>query len=494
MTELPEEIYSVQQVRELDLGAIDRLDISGYELMCRAGEAAFSVLESRWPSTPALTIFCGAGNNAGDGYVLARLVAEAGQEARVIAVTSPDQLSGAAETAWEAYRDTGRTVETFSHEMSIGDGVVVDALLGTGLVRDLSGVYLDAVTSINAADLPVLSLDIPTGLDADSGLVMGAAVHADVTVSFVGLKAGLFLGAAPDYCGQLVFAGLEIPAEVYASHPPILKLLTTATLREALPPRLPSAHKGSNGSLLLVGGGPGMPGAIRLAAEAALRAGAGLVRVATHSESAIPIVAGRPEIICRSVNKPIELEPLLEQSDAVVLGPGLGTSGWGEQLAERALDSDLAVIVDADGLNWLAEHPRQRNNWVLTPHPGEAARLAGCSTAEIQAGRLAAAKGLADQFSATVVLKGAGTIVATPNDAQPSLCDRGNAGMATAGMGDVLAGIIGAIAVQSGDLPLSARAGVLLHALAGDASVTTGERGLIASDLMPHIRRLANPA
>ena len=493
MIELPEEIYSVQQVRELDLGAIDRLGITGYELMCRAGEAAYNVLESHWPSTPALTIFCGAGNNAGDGYVLARVAAEAGRAVRVIAVTSPDQLSGAAETAWAAYRDTGRTVEAFSKEASIGDGVVVDALLGTGLVRDLSGLYLDAVTCVNAANRPVLSLDIPTGLDADSGLVTGAAVRADVTVSFVGLKAGQFLGFAPDYCGELVFAGLEIPDEVYASHPPILKLLTSATLRQAFPPRLPSAHKGSNGSVLLVGGGPGMPGAIRLAAEAALRAGAGIVRVATHSDSATPIVAGRPEIICRAVNKPLELEPLLEQSDAVVLGPGLGTSVWGQRLAERVLACDLAVIVDADGLNWLAEHPCQRDNWVLTPHPGEAARLAGCRTVEIQAGRLEAAKGLAEQFSATVVLKGAGTIVATPNDAPPSLCNRGNAGMATAGMGDVLAGVIGAIAVQSGDLPLSARAGVLLHALAGDAAVTPGERGLIAGDLMPHLRRLANP-
>ena len=218
-----------------------------------------------------------------------------------------------------------------------------------------------------------------------------------------------------------------------------------------------------------------------------------VVRVATHSDSATPIVAGRPEIICRAVNKPLELEPLLEQSDAVVLGPGLGTSAWGQQLAERVLACDLAVIVDADGLNWLAEHPCQRDNWVLTPHPGEAARLVGCRTAEIQAGRLEAAKGLAEQFSATVVLKGAGTIVATPEDAPPSLCNRGNAGMATAGMGDVLAGVIGAIAVQSGDLPLSARAGVLLHAMAGDAAVTPGERGLIASDLMPHLRRLANP-
>ncbi len=494
MIELPEEIYSVQQVRELDLGAIDRLDISGYELMCRAGEAAFDVLENRWPSAQALTIFCGAGNNAGDGYVLARLAAEAGREVRVIAVTPPDQLSGEAATAWAAYREAGRTIETFSREISISEGVVVDALLGTGLVRDLSGDYLDAVASVNAANVSVLSLDIPTGLDADSGLVMGAAVRAEVTVSFVGLKAGQFLGSAPDYCGELVFAGLGIPDEVYAAHAPVLKLLTSATLREALPPRLPSAHKGSNGSLLLVGGGPGMPGAIRLAAEAALRAGAGIVRVATHSESATAVVSGRPEIICRAVTEPQDLEPLLEQSEAVVLGPGLGTSSWGQQLAERVLASELSVVVDADGLNWLAEHPRQRGNWVLTPHPGEAARLSGCSVAEIQSGRLEAARRLAEQYAAIVVLKGAGTIVATRDDAPPSVCDRGNAGMATAGMGDVLAGVIGAIAVQTGNLSLSARAGVLLHALAGDACVTLGERGLIASDLMPHIRRLANPA
>lgn len=493
MFELPEEIYSVRQVRELDLGAIDRLGISGYDLMCRAGEAAFNVLDDHWPSTEALTIFCGAGNNAGDGYVLARLAAAAGREVRVIAVTPPDRLSGEAASAWQAYRDAGRSVETFSPEIVIRTGVIVDALLGTGLVRDLAGAYLDAVSTINAANAPVLSLDIPTGLDADTGMTMGAAVRADVTVTFVGLKAGQFLGFAPDYCGKLVFAGLGIPDGVYASHTPVLRRLSAAILRDAFPRRLPTAHKGSNGSLLLVGGGPSMPGAIRMAAEAALRAGAGVVRVAAHAQSVTPIVCGRPEIICRAVMEPVELQPLLEQSDAVVLGPGLGTSAWGQQLAEHVLGADLATVVDADGLNWLAEHPRQRGNWVLTPHPGEAGRLRGCGSAEIQAGRLEAATGLAERYAATVVLKGAGSIIATQKEAVCSICDRGNAGMATAGMGDVLAGIIGAIAVQTGDLSLAARAGVLLHALAGDAAVTAGERGLIASDLMPHIRRLANP-
>ncbi|HEY5624836.1 MAG TPA: NAD(P)H-hydrate dehydratase, partial [Gammaproteobacteria bacterium] len=242
-----------------------------------------------------------------------------------------------------------------------------------------------------------------------------------------------------------------------------------------------------------VGGGPGMPGAVRLAAEAALRSGAGLVRVATHADSATQVVAGRPEIMCLPVAGARELDDLLENADGVVLGPGLGQSDWGRRLAARVLQSDLPLVVDADGLNLLAEAPQARGRWILTPHPGEAARLGQCTVAEIQAGRLAAAKGLAAQYDGVVVLKGAGTLVAEPGDRIPAVCDRGNPGMGTAGMGDVLSGVIGALLVQTGDASLSARAGVLLHAMAGDAAVTDGERGLLARDLMPHLRRLANP-
>ncbi len=493
MPDLPKEIYSAQQVREFDRAALDTLDISAYELMCRAGDAALRALETHWPQARRLTIFCGAGNNAGDGYVLGRLAARGGFEIRVIAVTPPDRLSGAAASAWEDFSAGGGAIEPLSTELSFAEDLIVDGLLGTGLDRDLDGAFMKAVAAINAAPNPVLALDIPTGLHADTGLPLGAAVHADVTITFVGLKSGLFLGGAPDYRGVVEFAGLGIPDEVYAQQPPVLERLSSDTLREALPPRRPSTHKGSHGSLLLVGGSPGLAGAIRLAGEAALRAGAGLVRVATHPDCVASVVAGRPEIMCQGLTEPAELDALIDVADAVVLGPGLGRSDWARRLMERLLETELPIVLDADGLNMLAEQPRTRGNWVLTPHPGEAARLLQCSVDEVQSDRLQAALSLAERYQAVVILKGAGSLVASPGEPGVAVCDRGNPGMATAGMGDVLAGIVGALRVQTADGRLAARAGVLLHALAGDAAVTDGQRGLVARDLMPHIRRWANP-
>ena len=493
MVELPQQIYSVQQVRELDRAAIDQLEITAYELMCRAGEAALNSVERHWPQARRLTIFAGAGNNAGDGYVLGRLAAARGIDVRIIAVAPPERLTAAAASAWEEFRADGGSVEAFAAPLSLGDDVLVDAVLGTGLDRDLDGTFLAAVAALNAVSNPVLALDIPTGLHADNGLPMGAAVHADVTMTFVGLKSGLFLGFAPDYRGIVEFSALGIPGEIYRPYRPVLDRLSIDTLRDALPPRRPSSHKRNHGSLLLVGGSPGMPGAIRLAAEAALRAGAGLVRVATHPDSASSVLSGRAEVMCQAVTEPRDLDPLIDAADGVVLGPGLGQSDWGRGLMERLIDSALPIVLDADGLNLLAARPGQRGNWILTPHPGEAARLLDSSVEAVQADRLQAIQNLVDRYRGVVVLKGAGTLVAGPGESAVAVCDRGNPGMAVAGMGDVLAGIIGALLVQTEDLRLAARAGVLLHALAGDAAVTDGQRGLLAGDLMPHIRRWANP-
>jgi len=494
MSALPEAIYTAEQVRTLDRIAIDELGIPGYELMSRAGAAALQALRCRWPDARALTICCGAGNNAGDGYVLARLASEGGLRARVIALVAPERLTGDAARAWEDYRAGGGRVETPPPLPALAGDVVVDALLGTGLDRELEGTFADAVGAINACGRPVLALDVPTGLHADTGLPLGFAVRADLTVTFVGLKQGLFLGAASDYRGQLEFCGLGLPAEAHERMAAPMRRLTRATLEEALPPRRRSAHKGAHGSVLLIGGAPGMAGAIRLAGEAALRAGAGLVRVATHPDSVAHVMAGRAEVMCEGVSEPAGLASLIEVSDGIVLGPGLGGSEWARALWAAALDADRPLVLDADGLNLLAARPRGRNRWLLTPHPGEAARLLGSSAAAVQTDRLGAVTALAERYQAVALLKGAGSLVAEPGGGPVSVCDRGNPGMGTAGMGDVLAGVLGALVVQGGaDLGLAARAGVLLHALAGDDAAAAGERGLLAGDLLPHVRRRANP-
>jgi len=237
-----------------------------------------------------------------------------------------------------------------------------------------------------------------------------------------------------------------------------------------------------------------MPGAIRLAAEAALRTGAGLVYVAAHRESALSVLAGRAEVICRAVETDADLDGLLELADGAVVGPGLGTSEWGRAMWRRVSGSGLPLVVDADALNLLAESPIARGRWILTPHPGEAGRLLQAATSDVQRDRLGSVRELARRYDAVAALKGPGTLVAAAQgDASVAICDHGNPGMATAGMGDVLSGVLGALLVQTRDLETSARAGVLLHALAGDDAARGGERGTIASDLLPHLRRWANP-
>jgi NAD(P)H-hydrate epimerase len=491
---LPQRVYSAAQVRELDAAAITTCGVTAYELMCRAGAAALRVLSRRWPSARVLAVVCGVGNNAGDGLVVARLAKAAGFGVRVLLAAGADRLVGAAAQAAADARAAGVVLEPFVAARLRGAEVVVDALLGTGLARPVAGEFRAAIEALDAAETPVLALDVPSGLDADSGWPMPVAVRAAATVTFVGLKQGLFLGTAVDHCGEIEFAGLGLPATLGVALTPKLERVVLDDLKRALPRRARSAHKGTAGRLLLVGGGPGMAGAIRLAAEAALRVGAGLVYVATHPDNVATVLAGRPEIICRSVSSEQDLEEFIGFADGAVLGPGLGQTAWAHALWRRLLGSELPLVVDADGLNLLAAERRERGNWLLTPHAGEAARLLRCEISDVQRDRCTAARSLAKTFAAHVVLKGPNSLVAAPSEREPlRVCDRGNPGLATGGTGDVLAGVLGSLLVQTRDLAIAARAGVLLHALAGDAAAETGERGTLASDLLPHLRAWANP-
>jgi NAD(P)H-hydrate epimerase len=492
---LPTAVYAASQIRELERLAPERDGIPSYELMTRAGAAALEVLRRHWPGATRVLVYCGPGNNGGDGYGLARDARAAGLDAAVVALVPTERLKGDAARAARACRDAGVPVEAHdagSDAIARHDpDVLVDGVLGIGADRELGGDLAAAVAALNGAGKPVLALDIPSGLHADTGLVLGAAVSAAVTLTFLGLKPGLFLGSGCDLTGIVEVADLGVATEPASS--PVLERLTGADLDRALPRRRRSAHKGTSGRLLLVGGGPGMPGAIRLAAEAALRTGAGLVEVATHRDSVPAVLAGRAEVICRPVEAAAELDALLERADGVVVGPGLGTSEWGRAVWRRVSGCTLPLVVDADALNLLAESPAARGRWILTPHPAEAARLLRGATSEVQRDRLGAARELARRYGAVAVLKGACSLVAVDRPETPvAVCDRGNPGMATAGMGDVLAGVLGGLLVQARDLEASARAGVLLHALAGDDAARDGERGTIASDLLPHLKRWAN--
>ena len=368
-------------------------------------------------------------------------------------------------------------------------GVVVDALLGTGLGGDVRGSYVEAIDEINASGAPVVAVDVPSGLCADTGRVLGRAVHADLTVSFIGLKRGLFTLQAMDYTGDLQFADLGVPAGAYQQVAADTWRLSFEPLLEALPPRPASAHKGLYGTVVVVGGDYGMAGAAALAGEAALRCGAGLVRVATRPEHVAALVARTPELMPMGVESGEDLQPLLDAADVLVVGPGLGQSPWAQYLLQAAMNSGKPVVLDADGLNLLAAgKAKVRPGMIITPHPGEAARLLGLGNADVQGDRFAACRALQQKVGGVAVLKGNGTLVA--DGQRMYLSDYGNPGMASGGMGDVLSGVIGSLLAQGLEPTEAAALGVCLHGAAADLAAEEGVRGLLASDLMPWLREL----
>lgn len=491
MSVLPTRLYTAAQVRALDRHAIEA-GIPSFTLMSRAGEAALRVLRSGWPAARRVIVVCGGGNNGGDGYVLARLARVDGLEAAVAALGDPGRLKGDARRAFEEARSAGVSIASFSPTMLIGAEVIVDAMFGTGLDRPLDAALCAVIGHINSSSIPVLALDLPSGLHADNGAVMGAVIHAVRTVSFVGLKLGCFLAEGPNVTGALDYASLDVPAAPEDLARPTAERIERDVIGRALPRRRRTAHKGEFGHVLIVGGGAGMAGAARLCGEACLRSGAGLVTIATRAEHAIAIAAARPELMCHAVEAAEALPALIERANVVAIGPGLGRDAWARSLLDVVLDCNRPLILDADALNLLAMRPRRRADWILTPHPGEAARLLSVPTAGIQSDRLGALAQLTARYGGVVVLKGAGTLIGAEN-AIPALCDRGNPGMATAGMGDVLTGTIAALRVQTRDPWDAARAAVLAHALAGDTAAQSGERGLMASDVIARLPACLNP-
>jgi ADP-dependent NAD(P)H-hydrate dehydratase / NAD(P)H-hydrate epimerase len=488
-TTLP--LYTATQVRELDRTAIEVAGIPGYTLMSRAGAAAWEALRGAWPEARRIVVVCGTGNNGGDGYVLARHALEAHCDVLVMQLGDAGRIGGDARTAREAYLTAGGAVSAADPALLQDAGVIVDALLGTGLERPLEGEWLAMVEALNRAAAPVLAIDIPSGLHADSGAVLGAAVKACRTMTFIGRKQGLYTGQAAEFTGAVMFSDLGVPAGICQSIPAPARLVTAPPLGKLAAPRPRAAHKGAHGHVLVIGGDHGMNGAVRLAGEAALRVGAGLVSLATRAEHAAVIAAACPELMSHGVGTARELFPLLARATVVVVGPGLGRSSWARSLFAVALDSSRPLLVDADALNLLSRDPLQRDHWVLTPHPGEAGRLLQQDTTAVQQDRYAAVRALGDAYGGVVVLKGAGTLVYRAG-APVEVCPAGNPGMATGGMGDVLSGVIAGLIAQGLDLPQAATAGVCLHAQAGDRAAAQGERGMTARDVIGALRAVIN--
>lgn len=485
-------LYRPASMRRIDPAAAEELGIDTYALMERAGTAAFELLRARWPQVRRLGVACGPGNNGGDGYVLARLAQQDGLDVQVVALNGGEAKAEEARRAAQAWKAVRGRRRVFDYELPEVD-LWVDAIYGIGLSRKAVGLAEALIERINASRVPVLALDVPSGLDADRGCALGTAIRASATVSFIAGKRGLHTGQARDHVGDWLLAPLGLPENWLAQFPAEAWLARPGSLRHWLSPRHPNAHKGEYGHVLCVGGEAGMGGAVRLCAEAALRTGVGLASVATRQSGVAALVAARPEAMTHAVEDAAALQPLLERASVLAVGPGLGTGQWGRSLLEAALQSGRPTILDADALNLLAEAPRPLPQAILTPHPGEAARLLGCRNSEVQADRYAALAALVERYACVVVLKGAGTLVGAPGEV-PVAIGAGNPGMAAGGMGDVLTGVIAALQAQHLGAFEAAVAGALLHGAAGDAAARVdGERGLLPSDLFPHLRRLANP-
>jgi len=487
MQNLPIKLYRAAQVRELDRIAIQECGIPGFDLMGRAGLAVFQRMRAQWPHARAVAVFCGSGNNAGDGYVIARLAFVADLQVAVYALSDPEKLHADALKAYRQYAEINGKVIPFQGAQPIEADVIVDALFGTGLDRPVTGLYAEAIEAVNNSQKPIVAVDIPSGLNADTGQVMACAVRADCTVSFIALKQGLFTGQAADYCGKIFYASLDVPDEIFDQVPtPVCRVVKTGW-----PRRDRCTHKGSYGHVCVIGGELGFSGAARMAAEAALRVGAGLVSVATRPQHAGLMNLNRPELMCHGVDNPSQLAVLLDKASVIVVGPGLGQSDWAKALFAAAIRAQKPMLIDADGLNLLAQAPVLNSGWILTPHPGEAARLLGSTSGQIQQDRFAAVTALQTQYGGIVVLKGSGTLIAS--DGEIAVSNTGNPGMATGGMGDVLAGVIAGLLAQGLSLKQAAQQGVYLHGLAADkAAEKDGERGLLATDLMPYLRWMVN--
>jgi len=504
-------LYKAESVRKLDQLAVASLfnasvggpaaaampNSQSMTLMKRAGRAAFNELLEAFGKPSLITVFCGSGNNAGDGYIVATLAAEKSLAVRVVELSVTAKLSADAAVARDYAVNAGVIFAPFSETIDLSEGVVVDALLGIGATGPMREPYGAAIEMINQAALPVLAIDLPSGLYADSAAAAEAAISADVTVTFIAAKQGMFTGRGPALCGEVIYHSLDVDEAIFQQVEPSAQLMDLHELIENLPTRDADAYKNQFGHSMIIGGDHGFGGAAMMAAEAALRTGSGLVSMATRPAHVAGALARQPEVMVSGIVSGQELEPLLHKPSVLIVGPGLGRSPWSEQLLQKAVATRRPMVVDADALNIIADgrvvSQPDGSGWIMTPHPAEAARLLNVSVDEVQADRFAAVRQLQEKYNAVILLKGVGTLIAAPGDEIIAVCPYGNPGMATGGMGDLLSGIIGALLAQGLEPKLAAQLGCCLHSAAADLAVEEqGMRGLTATDLLSYLRKLLN--
>ncbi|HIF9352727.1 TPA: NAD(P)H-hydrate dehydratase [Photobacterium damselae] len=472
--------YDTEQVKIGEQGIANELKITMYELMQKAGTAVFQALVQSYPDARSLIIFVGKGNNGGDGYVVARLALLAGYRVQVYHHGDQDNLTSDSHKAKQDYLNVGGSLLTYDDLDFQNIDLVIDALLGTGLNGDMYPETCALIHKINHLNLPIMSIDIPSGLCANTGFASKDVIKADITVCLIAIKSGLITGSAREYVGKLVLDDLGVK-EFFCKNAFAKGTLTYAKIK----PRKPTYHKGNSGHSLVIGGDAGMGGALLLSSEACLRSGAGLVASLTDTTNVMPSLVRTPEVMASDWQNQEMLSQRLSWATALGFGPGLGLSLFAKHLFIQITQQTLPKVFDADALNILSLTPNFDDLRILTPHPGEAARLLNCTIKDIEQDRYQAVQKIQRKYGGVVVLKGAGTVIY--DGEQFFVCAIGNASMATGGMGDVLTGVITSLLAQGYNTTQAAVYGVHIHSLAGDLAAKTKPIGLIASDVIAYL-------
>ena len=494
-------LYTSQETKKLDSLAIRSQKVPAFTLMQKASEFSFNVLLNNWPNTKKVFVFCGKGNNAGDGYLISHLAKEMGLESFIIQASPSNKISGASKKAFNLALESKvkRISVAAFKKKSLKDSVIVDALLGIGIKGNVRSNVTKLILEINkkSTNIPVLSVDIPSGICSNTGINLGVHIQADVTATFVGRKRGCFTSTGRTASGNVVFDDLGISSSLKSQIKTNCYLLDTEKSLLKLKNRKGDAHKGDFGHVLVIGGDKGFGGAAILASKAAVFSGAGLVSLATRSIHVEAALSSCPELMVNGIESGQDVEEILAKSTVVVLGPGLGQSAWSEQMLQRtfmeARKRNLPVVLDADGLNLLTKLKLKSGiprKMIITPHPGEAARLVNQEVNKIQEDRFKSVTALEKKFRSVSVLKGSGSLVCYKRNGKQRIgvCEAGNPGMAKGGMGDVLAGLIGSFLSQGLSLVEATEVAVDLHSKSADIASLELGMTITPTDVIRNIR------
>lgn len=482
-------IYSVKQTRQIEEYLITKCQIPEFELMFQAGKAVFNILQSELSDIEKqypIFILCGSGNNGGDGYIAAALANAAGFQVTCLEIGDFSKQTNTAKKAKKFAEEKQTYIKEYNDDNFPEKSIIIDAILGIGIKGVVREEQAKIITKINHSQAFIIAIDNPSGLDCDSGEILGIAVKAHLTITFLARKQGLYLNYGNSHSGKIIFSNLNAKYDDFLHNlSPQYHILEENDLSKIIPPRELNSHKGNFGNIVIIGGDYNMGGAVIMAAEAACRSGAGKVTILTQKEHISAIISRLPNVMTASFESKEYLEQIKQNKTLIAIGPGLGQSDWSKTLFDFFMASDVPKIIDADALNLLSKSTKKYNlqNAIITPHPKEAARLLEISVEEVQNNRQKTVQDLFNKYGAIIILKGSNSLIYN-GDGNFYVCPYGNPAMAVAGMGDILTGFITGFATQNITLTEATILGVYYHALKADKICKTqGEIGLLPMDM-----------